>query len=86
MSSNTLLLYYFFISANAGYAVYKSIPFGTVDEVLPYLARRAVENKSVLEGARKEKTLLNKELKYRISRKFTFRRSANSENAIKPKG
>lgn len=57
-----------------------------MDEVLPYLARRAVENKSVLEGARKEKILLNKELKYRIGRKFTFRRSTNSENAVKPDG
>lgn len=72
--------------ANAGYAVYKSIPFGTVDEVLPYLARRAIENQSVLEGARKEKTLLNKELRRRIGRKLTFRRSTSSVNSARPGG
>lgn len=70
-----------FFTASKGYAVYKSIPYGTVEEVLPYLARRVIENKSVLEGARKEKTLLNKELWHRIGGKFSFRTSRSSENA-----
>ncbi|XP_015929456.2 hydroxyproline dehydrogenase-like [Parasteatoda tepidariorum] len=49
-----------------GLPVYKSIPYGKIDEVLPYLARRAVENKSVLEGARNELILLKKELRRRV--------------------
>ncbi|KFM71178.1 putative proline dehydrogenase 2, partial [Stegodyphus mimosarum] len=61
--------------ANAGYAVYKSIPFGTIDEVLPYIARRAIENKSVIEGGRKELSLLKKELSRRTLGTFKFKAS-----------
>ncbi|GBM08556.1 Proline dehydrogenase 1, mitochondrial [Araneus ventricosus] len=52
--------------AECEFAVYKSVPYGTLREVLPYLARRAVENKSVLEGARKEHALLVRELRTRL--------------------
>ncbi|GFU34394.1 hydroxyproline dehydrogenase [Nephila pilipes] len=52
--------------AERGFAVYKSVPYGTLPEVLPYLARRALENKGVLKGARKEHALLVKELKTRL--------------------
>ncbi|KAM6449629.1 hydroxyproline dehydrogenase [Liasis olivaceus] len=50
----------------AGYAIYKSIPYGSVEEVIPYLIRRAHENQSVLLGIRKERDLLHSELWRRI--------------------
>ncbi|XP_042327485.1 hydroxyproline dehydrogenase [Sceloporus undulatus] len=53
----------------AGYAIYKSIPYGTVEEVIPYLIRRAHENQSVLQGIRKERNLLHLELRRRILRR-----------------
>lgn len=49
-----------------GYAIYKSIPYGPIEDVMPYLVRRAQENQSVLQGIRKERDLLRKELKQRI--------------------
>ncbi|XP_063159102.1 hydroxyproline dehydrogenase [Candoia aspera] len=52
----------------AGYAIYKSIPYGSVEEVIPYLIRRAHENQSVLLGIRKERDLLRMELWRRILR------------------
>ncbi|XP_015665725.1 hydroxyproline dehydrogenase-like [Protobothrops mucrosquamatus] len=53
----------------AGYAIYKSIPYGSVEEVIPYLIRRAHENQSVLLGIRKERDLLFLELQRRILRR-----------------
>uniref|UniRef100_A0A8C5RKG4 Proline dehydrogenase n=1 Tax=Laticauda laticaudata TaxID=8630 RepID=A0A8C5RKG4_LATLA len=53
----------------AGYAIYKSIPYGSVEEVIPYLIRRAHENQSVLLGIRKERDLLCLELWRRILRR-----------------
>ncbi|XP_054567234.1 hydroxyproline dehydrogenase isoform X3 [Eptesicus fuscus] len=50
----------------AGYAVYKSIPYGSLEEVIPYLIRRAQENQSVLRGARREWELLSQELRWRL--------------------
>ncbi|XP_022381050.1 hydroxyproline dehydrogenase [Enhydra lutris kenyoni] len=50
----------------AGYAVYKSIPYGSLEEVIPYLIRRAQENRSVLQGARREQKLLGQELRRRV--------------------
>ncbi|KAM9224376.1 hydroxyproline dehydrogenase isoform 5-T5 [Dugong dugon] len=50
----------------AGYAVYKSIPYGSLEEVIPYLIRRAQENRSVLQGARREQELLSQELRRRL--------------------
>ncbi|KAM6897896.1 hydroxyproline dehydrogenase isoform 1-T1 [Xenentodon cancila] len=52
--------------AKEGYAVYKSVPYGSVDDTLPYLVRRAQENRTVLQGIRKERDLLRKELKQRL--------------------
>ncbi|XP_024433204.2 hydroxyproline dehydrogenase [Desmodus rotundus] len=50
----------------AGYAVYKSIPHGSLEEVIPYLIRRAQENQSVLLRARREWELLSQELRRRL--------------------
>uniref|UniRef100_A0A8C5QQX9 Proline dehydrogenase n=1 Tax=Leptobrachium leishanense TaxID=445787 RepID=A0A8C5QQX9_9ANUR len=50
----------------SGFLVYKSIPYGSVSSVLPYLVRRAQENQSVLQGIRKERDLLRRELKRRL--------------------
>ncbi|XP_023717780.1 hydroxyproline dehydrogenase isoform X2 [Cryptotermes secundus] len=55
---------------HAGYLVYKSVPMGTLSQVLPYLARRAAENRSVLHGARKERELLQQELSRRLRSMF----------------
>lgn len=53
-------------AGQAGYAVYKSIPYGSLEEVIPYLIRRAQENQSVLRGARREWELLIQELGRRL--------------------
>ncbi|RHY01038.1 hypothetical protein DYB30_006354 [Aphanomyces astaci] len=49
------------------YQVFKYVPYGPVDEVLPYLIRRAQENSGMMKGgAAKELGLLATELKRRV--------------------
>jgi len=51
-----------------GYKVMKYVPYGPVDEVLPYLVRRAQENTDMLTGgAAKERRLLRRELLRRLT-------------------
>ncbi|XP_037546926.1 hydroxyproline dehydrogenase [Nematolebias whitei] len=56
--------------AKESYIVYKSVPYGSVDDTVPYLVRRAQENRTVLQGIRKERDLLRKELKHRLKLKL----------------
>ncbi len=51
--------------AAAGYRVGKYMPYGTVQEVIPYLIRRAQENTSVTGDMSREYQLLEKEMKRR---------------------
>ncbi|XP_043086872.1 hydroxyproline dehydrogenase isoform X2 [Puntigrus tetrazona] len=57
--------------AQQGFSVYKSVPYGSVEDTLPYLVRRAQENRTVLQGIRKERDLLRLELRRRLREKIT---------------
>ncbi|KAG5535283.1 hypothetical protein RHGRI_023158 [Rhododendron griersonianum] len=51
---------------NAGFQVSKYMPFGPVELVMPYLLRRAEENKGLLSTSTLDRQLLRKELKRRL--------------------
>lgn len=53
--------------ANAGYNVAKYLPYGPVDKVMPYLVRRAQENRSVKGQSGRELSLITKEISRRKS-------------------
>ncbi|CAB4435879.1 unnamed protein product [Rhizophagus irregularis] len=45
-----------------GYGVYKYVPYGKINEVIPYLIRRVQENSAILRGGRKRKPIIWREL------------------------
>jgi hypothetical protein len=49
-----------------GYRAYKYVPYGEVDEVMPYLLRRARENSAIVGAATEELTMIGAELKRRF--------------------
>ncbi|KAI3437761.1 hypothetical protein D9Q98_000208 [Chlorella vulgaris] len=55
-----------------GYGAYKYVPFGAVEEVMPYLIRRAQENSSILSGAavQGEQSMMRRELQRRMGLSF----------------
>ena len=55
-----------FTLGGAGYKAYKYVPYGKVNEVMPYLIRRAQENSGMLGGAVLELRMLRSELKRRL--------------------
>lgn len=57
--------------ANAGYNVAKYVPYGPVNEVLPYLIRRAQENTSVKGQTGRELSLIMKEKERRKQQRIT---------------
>lgn len=48
------------------YRSYKYVPYGEVDEVMPYLLRRARENSSIVGGAAEELSFIGAEMKQRF--------------------
>ncbi|WJX11191.1 hypothetical protein P8452_01830 [Trifolium repens] len=52
--------------SNAGFQVSKYMPFGPVDTVMPYLLRRAEENRGVLAASGFDRQLMRKELVRRL--------------------
>ncbi|ORY93622.1 FAD-linked oxidoreductase-like protein [Syncephalastrum racemosum] len=48
------------------YSIYKYLPYGKIEEVMPYLLRRAQENSSIMGGVGKEITLMWSEVKERL--------------------
>ncbi len=51
--------------AKSGYRIFKYVPYGPVEKVMPYLTRRAAENTSIAGQSSREFELVKKEMKRR---------------------
>ncbi len=52
--------------ARAGYHACKLVPYGSLDDMVPFLSRRANENRGIMKNAREERNLYFKELQRRL--------------------
>ncbi len=59
---------------------YKYVPFGPVDEVMPYLIRRAQENSDLMGGVGHEMSMLRQELWRRMVGRNPVRRAVARAN------
>ncbi|KAJ9562136.1 hypothetical protein OSB04_007296 [Centaurea solstitialis] len=64
---------------NGGFNVSKYLPFGPVEQIMPYLLRRAEENKGLLSSSSLDRQLLKQELKRRMKSCFS-----TNEKQFKP--
>ncbi|CAM8997925.1 unnamed protein product [Rhodiola kirilowii] len=55
---------------NAGFNVSKYMPFGPIDKIIPYLLRRAEENRGLLSSSILDRQLMREELKKRLKSAF----------------
>ncbi len=55
--------------ASAGYIANKVVPYGDVDDIMPFLSRRGNENRGMMKNAQVERSLYLQELKRRILRR-----------------
>lgn len=58
---------------NEGFQVSKYLPFGPVEQIMPYLVRRAEENKGVLTTSSLDRQLMKLELQRRLKAAFLRR-------------
>ena len=54
--------------ANAGYNTVKVVTYGSLDDIVPFLARRGNENRVMMKNAQKEHKIYSQELQRRLLR------------------